>query len=551
MSFNSSLSSASFSSSTSLNKLHDSHASFNKWFYLLVLFAGASTVFAFSPFNFYPLAWVSPAVLFYLLTQARTRKQHFYIGWLYGIGVFGAGASWPFYSMYYYAYSPLLMAVGGAVLFFVIIALLSTALFGLLTYYYRDTPLLTRVLLFYPASWVLIEWFRGWFLTGFPWLYLGHSQIDTVFSGFAPIAGVLGVSWSSVLIAGAMVSFIIGNSAHRTIRTEHGNIRGHQAVVEERFGSSSRIFSALLIVLLAVSSYSLSNIRWTEPHGEPILASVLQGNILQEEKFKPEQLKPTLKLYTEMTYQSKNSDLIIWPETALPALFVHHMDSLILPLQDFAKKNKSTVMIGGFYENEARGVENSVLSLTADNREVYSKQHLVPFGEYIPFLKYLRWLDEWIQLPFDNVAKGADKDTLLITGKNGVGSYQAQMTVCYEDAFGEEIIESMPLADLLINVTNDGWFTGSLEPYQHMQIARMRSLETGRYMVRSTNTGPSGIIDEKGKLVATAPIYTTKVITHQVQPFTGSTPYARWGNWLIVSLLGVILLFGLILARKK
>lgn len=103
---------------------------------------------------------------------------------------------------------------------------------------------------------------------------------------------------------------------------------------------------------------------------------------------------------------------------------------------------------------------------------------------------------------------------------------------------------------MLINVTNDGWFTGSLEPYQHMQIARMRSIETGRYMLRSTNTGPSGIINEKGKLLATAPIYTTDVITHAVVPFSGETPYVRWGNWLIVSVLGLILLFGFFLARK-
>lgn len=528
----------------------NTRANFSNWFYLLVLIAGGATVFAFAPFDFYPMVWITPAILFYLLSRAYTRKQHFYLGWLYGIGLFGAGASWPFNSMYYFAHSPLLMAIGGAILFVVIIALLFTSLFGLLSYSFRNTPLLTRLLLFYPASWVFIEWFRGWFLTGFPWLYLGHSQIDTVFAGYAPIMGVLGVSWSSALIAGAVVSFILGNSVHRRVKVDSAHMGVGHAQVEEQFGDSSRTFAALLIVFLTVSSYSLSSINWTSPSGDPVIATVLQGNIPQESKFKPEQLAPTLKLYTEMTRQSKESDLIIWPETALPGIFSQHMDNLILPLQEFARQNASTIMIGGFYENEQKGIENSVLSLTAEGRELYSKQHLVPLGEYIPFLKYLRWLDEWIQLPFDNVARGADKDMLQVSGADGVGNYLAQMTVCYEDAFGEEIIESLPEAHMLINVTNDGWFTGSLEPYQHMQIARMRSIETGRYMLRSTNTGPSGIINEKGKLLATAPIYTTRVITHKVIPFSGATPYVRWGNWLIVSVLSVILLFGFFLARR-
>ena len=533
------------------------HSIFHKGYYLLVLLAGAATVFTFSPFTLFPLAWITPAVLFFALTRAQTRKQHFYLGWLYGIGLFGAGASWFFHSMYYFAHSPLFMAVAGAAIFVIIVSLFSTGLFGLLAASFRHTPLITRLLLFYPASWVFFEWFRGWFLTGFPWLYLGQSQIDTVFSGYAPIMGVLGVSWSSALIAGAIVSFILGNSITRTAHVEQsGNIRSHQAEVEERFGTKNRVFSALLIVLLTVSAYSLQGINWTEASGEPITASILQGNIYQDDKFKPEQLEPTLTLYWDMIHENKESDLIVLPETALPTNFRFHMDDFIFPLQELAKKQQLTIMLGGFYENEKGGVENSVLSITANNREIYSKQHLVPFGEYIPLLNYLRWLDEWIQLPYDNVASGIDKDTLLVSGKlisdnKESEGFLAQITVCYEDAFGEEMIKSLPEAKLLINITNDGWFTGSLEPYQHMQIARMRSIETGRYMIRSTNTGPSGIIDEKGKIIATAPIYTTAVITHKVQLFTGTTPYVRWGNGLVVSLLCVILLFGFYMARKR
>ncbi|KAG1663419.1 Apolipoprotein N-acyltransferase [Nymphon striatum] len=245
-----------------------------------------------------------------------------------------------------------------------------------------------------------------------------------------------------------------------------------------------------------------------------------------------------------MTLKSMQSDLIVWPETGLFDTFDRHMGSLIEPLQKSLSKTKKTILMGGFYVNENQGVENSVLAISAENREIYSKRHLVPFGEYTPLLKYIRWLSKWIQLPYDNISSGVNDGTLM------VGDQIAQMSICYEDAFGSEIIQSLPLASMLINVTHDGWFTGSLEPQQHMQIARMRALETGRYMVRATTTGPSGIINEKGQLVETAPLNTKSIITGKVQPFSGATPYVRWGNWLIIGILGVILLLGVIWKRE-
>ena len=218
------------------------------------------------------------------------------------------------------------------------------------------------------------------------------------------------------------------------------------------------------------------------------------------------------------------------------------MDSLINPLQKTLKNSDRTIMLGGFYINETGGVENSVLALSHDNREIYSKRHLVPFGEAIPFVKYLGFLGDWI--PKSSLVAGQNNGMLTVAGQ------KAQMSICYEDAFGAETIESLPEATMLINLTHDGWFTGSLEPAQHMQIARMRSLETGRYMVRSTTTGPAGIINEKGQLIATAPPYTKAIITGKVQRFTGATPFVRWGNWLIVSLLSSILIVGFFWNRR-
>jgi apolipoprotein N-acyltransferase len=503
----------------------------NKWHYLLVLIAGALTVFAFAPFNVYPFAWLTPAVLFYTLIRASTRKQYFTLSFLFGIGLFGAGASWPFYSMYYFAHAPLPMALGASALFVAVLALFSSGLFGLLAATFRNTPVLSRLLLFYPASWVFIEWTRDWLFTGFPWLYLGYSQIDTSFSGFAPITGVLGLSWICVLFAGSIISF---KFAHKPDET--------------RLLSSARVLPALLGVVIAMSAWGLSHINWTSPVGKPFTASVLQGNISQNEKLDPDNLDAMIALYQDMTQKAWNSDLIVWPETALFATFNNHMDTVILPLQQSHQSTPGardkTLLIGGFFVNDQNGVENSVLAITAENRQLYSKRHLVPFGEYIPLLDYIRWLGQWIQLPYSNIAAGNNDGTLELVGQT------AQLGICYEDAFGDEVIQSLPRATLLVNVTHDGWFTGSFEAEQHMQIARMRSLETGRYMVRATTTGPSGIINTKGKLVATAPTYTRKIITHSVQPMTGTTPFIKWGNWLMAGLSGLVVLFGVLLARR-
>ena len=520
----------------------------SKWLYLAVFVVGALTVLAFSPFQIYPMAWFGPAFLFYALTKATTKSQYLKLGWVYGLGLFGAGTSWPFYSLYFYAKAHIVVALLGTSLFVTFVALFSTGLFGLLASFFRHHSLFLRLLLFFPVSWVLAEWVRTWFLTGFPWLYLGNTQIDSWFSAVAPITGVLGVSFICVLISGALLSFYLGNSVRRSVNIKPDPITqmvSNRAFVEEQLGTSVRILSASIIVILVGICFSLSQVDWTEKKGKPITVSVLQSNIAQEVKLDPSSLLPSIELYKKMTRESRKSDLIVWPETALFDSFERHMESVIVPLQDSLKGSNRAILMGGFYLNENKGVENSVIAITADDRSIYSKRHLVPFGEYTPLLNYLRWLGKWIQLPYDNVAKGKGDGLLKIN------EAFAQMTICYEDAFGDEMIKALPKADYLINVTHDGWFTGSFEPYQHMQIARMRSLEMGRYMVRSTTNGPAGIINDKGEVIATAPIYSQSIISGEVQPMKGSTPYVRLGNWLIVLLMGTVFLLGILFKRRQ
>ncbi len=490
-------------------------AVFNRWYYLLAIVAGACLTLAFAPFEWRIVAILSPAVLFYLLLQATTTAQHLKLSYLFALGMFGTGVSWIFYSMYFFAQAHFLLAAGLTALFVVLMSLF-LLLLGAITSRFRNSPTALNLLVLYPVSWVFVEWFRGWFITGFPWLYLGHSHIDNILINIAPVTGSFGVSLLSALLSGALVLAVIGDN-------------------------KKRITAASLAALVLVGSFLLGKTTWTTPVGESITVSLLQGNIPQGEKWLPESLTPTLKLYQRMSSEHWDSDLIIWPETAIPGYFRDHMDEVIYPLQAMSQETKTDLLIGGFYYNEEGipGSENSILAITPELRSIYSKQHLVPFSEYIPFLEYMRWLGKWIQLPYDSVKRGSGATTLDIAG------ITAQMSVCYEDAYGNETIRSLPKATMLINVSNDGWFTGSIEPQQHMEIARMRSVETGRYMLRGTNIGVSGIIDERGKIIATAPAYTTAVITGKAQPFVGATPYVNMGNWLIIGILSSILAFAI------
>lgn len=484
--------------------------------YLIALLAGALLTLAFAPFEWRFFSLLSPAVLFYLFLHAQTWRAHLLLSYSFAVGLFGSGVSWIFYSMYFFAHANFFLSAT-LTLIFVLLMALFFLLLGLLAYLFRSYPAAYKLLLFYPASWVFVEWFRGWFLTGFPWLYLGHSHIDNALVHIAPVFGSLGVSYLSALLSGALVVLITGNRKSRTV-------------------------AIILSIAVIAGSYVLGRVDWTKPYGKPIQVSLLQGNIAQEKKWLPETLQPTLDLYRKLTDENWDSDIIIWPETAIPGYFRSHMDDLILPLQSDSIETRTDILIGGFYYNDngVPGSENSILAITPELRSIYSKHHLVPFSEYIPFLDYLHWLDKWIMLPYDSVKKGTGPTTLKVAG------ITAQMSICYEDAYGDETIRGLPEANMLINVSNDGWFTGSIEPQQHMEIARMRSVETGRYLLRGTNIGISAIVNEKGEIIATKPAYTTAVIKGKAQPMQGATPYVRVGNWLIIGFISMILVAGFV-----
>lgn len=481
--------------------------------YFYAFIAGLMLVFAFAPFVWRPVAWLSPAIFFWLNLKPMLRGQRVRMSWVYGIGAFAGGIHWIYVSIHYFGGANSLVA-GLMVFLFVLLVALTLMLFGWVAHYFPYQSEWSKLLLVFPALWGVTEWFRGWFLTGFPWLQLGHTQVDTWLSGYIPVVGSLGTSWIVALGSGALVLFFVGGMREK--------------------------LAALAVVLVTTGGgYYLTTIDWTQPVDDEIYVSIVQGNIAQAEKWDPNKRGKHIQKHLDMTAEHmSNSHLIIWPETAIPDSFQRSMDDVVLPLQKVMKELGNQLLVGGFhYDEQTQKTYNAVMSI-GETREVYGKRHLVPFSEYTPFLQYLRWLDHLVRLPYDNVAKWEGKTNLMLAGQ------PMRISICYEDAYGEEMIDGLPEATVLVNVTNDGWFTGSIQSQQHVEIARSRSLETGRYMLRATNNGVSAIIDDKGKFVEVAEQYVAVVLAGYAQPMRGVTPYIRWGNWflipLLIALLGVV-----------
>jgi len=310
-------------------------------------------------------------------------------------------------------------------------------------------------------------------------------------------------------------------------------------------GWERRAAAAGLVALWSAGA-ALGLVEWTRPEGTPLRASVVQANIQPSMKWDPDALVPVLQAHLELTRELlQGSDLIVWPETAVPAFLDEVRDGLIDPLSQTAREAGTTIVLGVPYRELDTGrYYNGLLSIGA-GEDLYAKRHLVPFGEFMPFKTWLGPLVKMFEVPMSDFSRGARGDSLL-----DVGGYQAGASICYEDAFAEEVIQALPAAAYLINVSNDAWFGDSVAPHQHQQMARMRAVETGRDLIRATNTGISALIDSRGAITSRVPQFEAVVLRGEVTPRTGMTPYARSGNWPVV--VGAILtLAGVGLRRRR
>lgn len=486
---------------------------------LLALVAGGLLVLAFAPFS---QGWIAPfalAALFALWLPVSPGRAA-WRGWLFGVGLFGGGVYWVYFSMHVYGQLPPVLAA----LFTVIMALLlalCTALAGWLALRFSPPQAAVRLLLVFPAVWVLLEWVRSWLFTGFPWLYVGYTQLELPLVGMSPVAGVFGVGWLLALSAGLLV------------------------VLARPGARRPRVTAAVAMLILWTGSWALGTVQWTSPKGEPLRVSLLQPNVAQLRKWDPAYRREILLQYVRMTREHWDSDLIVWPETAVPVFYDQVEHGYLDAIEAEARRHDTDILVGVPVRRGNGVYYNSMLSL-GGSRAFYHKRHLVPFGEYIPLRALLGSLLDILQVPMSNFSSGGAGQAPLPAAGHGAG-----ISICYEIAFPAEVRSFLPEAAWLVNVSNNTWFGDSSAPHQVLQMAQMRALETGRYVLSATNDGMTAIVDDRGQVRARAAQFQVTTLSGSLQPRSGATPYVRFGEWPVLVVAAVAWLAGVLVARRR
>jgi apolipoprotein N-acyltransferase len=473
-------------------------------------------VTAFAPIGWWATVFVSLYVLI-RLWESDSPRQMFIEGWWFGLGLFGAGVSWVYVSMAVYGGMSSWLAAMATLLFCAFLALFPAATGWLAARVSKPGP--GRLLVFIPACWVLMEWIRGWILSGFPWLAIGYAQVpDGWLAGYAPIFGVYGLSALSLFAAGALAWLF-----------------------QRAWIPGAWVLPFALLVGVLASGEALRHIEWTKPEGPPVTVALLQGNIPQEMKWRPERAAQTLADYAGRI-ESSQAKLIVLPETALPVFYSQLPAAYLDGMTQLARERGADILAGVPTGDINGAYFNSVVSLGASPMQFYHKQHLVAFGEYVP--KGFDWIVNVLHIPLSDFERGSKHQPPILAAGQRIA-----VNICYEDVFGHEIIRALPQATLLVNVTNDAWFGDSLASWQHAQMSQMRALETGRYMLRATNTGVTAIIDQNGYVKAVLPEFEAGTLEGKVQGYSGMTPYARWGNYPVLIGVAMLLLIGAVRQR--
>jgi apolipoprotein N-acyltransferase len=458
------------------------------------LLAGAAMVLGFAPFEFLPAALVALAVLVHLWVTARHARAAAWDGFLFGMGMFLGGVSWVYISLHRFGAMPAPLAAI-ATLGFCVVLSAYPALAGYVQARIRARPA-TRAALLIPACWVLAEWLRATLFSGFPWLSLGSAAPGTPLAGFSPIAGVYGASLVAALGAGLLWCVALGQARWR---------------------------AATAFAVLGVAGAAASGIEWTTPAGPPVTAGILQGNVPQDLKFDPQRYARTLDTYARLAEESR-ARLIVLPETAVPRMLDSVDPAYLARLEAAAKRNGGDLLLGIPVRTSPGVYYNAALSLGESPRQLYYKSHLVPFGEFVP--PGFGWIVRILDIPLGDFARGpAAPQPLAIAGQ------KVAVNICYEDAYGGELLRQLPAATLLANLSNVAWFGDSLAPAQHLQIARARALETGRMHLTATNTGITAAIGRDGRVLARLAQFSEGQLEVEVQGYAGATPYVRFGDW--------------------
>jgi apolipoprotein N-acyltransferase len=523
------------------------------------LLLGAATVLGFAPFGIFPLPLLTLALLFRLWRNAHTPRTAAWLGFAWGLGFFLAGVSWVYVSLHDVGGMAAPLAAFATLLFCACLALFpalagyvfrrivrrplavegaphgggATAASGMRDASYEAAaaasastvaspqagPLLRapaspefsapRAALIVAGLWTFAEWLRGTLFTGFPWLALGYSQSPpSPLAGYAPLLGSYGLAFIAAFIA-ALLGF-----------------------------GWRRLWPLLLAAVVIAFGFMLRGIAWTEPVGAPVRVALLQGNVPQSLKWDPNRLSLSIETYLRLTREHP-AQLTVLPETAIPLLFDQVPREV---LRELAAGGET--LLGVAVRTNQGGYANGAVALQPGGlSQGYAKSHLVPFGEFVP--PGFSWFFDLVRIPMSNFTAGPPLQPPL-----DIAGQKIMPNICYEDLFGEEIIRALPEATLLVNLSNTAWFGDSLAQPQHLQIARLRALETGRPMLRATNTGMTAAISPDGTVAAVLEPFTRDALRVEVRGYRGMTPYGRRGNAPVL-LLAVLACLAALRGRRK
>ena len=474
----------------------------NTYNFFIAVLSGIFITLSLAPFNFWPLAILSCGLTFKIL-QHKTFFNSMIIGWLFGFGLFLSGASWVYVSIHDFGYTSNFFALILTILFCSLLAFFFAISFGFFTYLNKNSNNLYFSVLLFGAVWILNEYARTYLFSGFPWLFLGYSQTDFLLGGVASVIGVYGIGFIVSITGPWLMCF---------------------------YQKSLKMWA--VVILIWMTPLLIFNKNFTTSYGDPQKVSLVQANISQHEKWDPKNLMPTLRLYEKLSQPYwEYSDLIIWPEAAIP-IYYDLASSFFEKISSTAKKSETNFITGMPTREQSVGNTkekyfNSVISIGASN-DIYHKQKLVPFGEYIPFYDQLGNLLEFFDLPVSTMSNGKSNQKPL-----KFNSWQSSPLICYEIVYPNFAAKAALDSNVLITVSNDAWFGGSIGPKQHLQMAQMRALENQRFVLRGTGTGISAIISPKGKIVEQSEQFQQSVITGEFSLVNGQTPWMSYGYWVV------------------
>lgn len=490
---------------------------------VLCLMAGAMFSLSLAPYKLWVLAIFSPMVLYACLVSEDGAGRAFWMGQAYGFGLWAVGAFWLYTSIHEYGNIAMWLALIMIAVMACIMGLFHAVMAWVFVRFMGRQPLA------FASLWVIQEWTKTWLLTGFPWLFVGYAFTDLAWlTSLAPIFGVFAISFVAVLFGASVVE-----------------------VFRQKLGF---LCISVFLVLFAVLMWFIAP-KWTTPTADKLSISLVQGNIPQDLKWLTEYRHETLNIYAQLSKSEWGQDVVVWPEASIP-MFQDEAWTFIHDTYAHAQTQGATWVMGIPYKdienyNPAKRdyphLYNSVLVLGQDSDGLYKKQNLVPFGEYVPFEGMLNILPDLAGMQnMMSYSRGDNTQKPLLVKNQPMGP-----AVCYEVAYPDTTRKNAKDTQFLLTVSNDAWFGTSAGPLQHLQMVQMRSIETGRWFARATNTGVTAFIDDKGRIVSQAPSFVPTVLRGEVLMMTGTTPFMRWGSYPILALCFLLIALSVIVRRQN